>query len=263
MNQTNTAPAEATIGHNNPPSEFELFAQELTNNHAKTLARAQALIQAGQKLPAKIADAADPADTASKLTTLVKQITTCFNAVEDARTKEKKPYLEKGAMVDTFFNANKTALDAIKKKSLSMLKVYSDDLHAAEQARMKEEAAHHASLSVAKTELAATLAPINVGASEAALEDALLSDNKAQKFEAAAAQSTGLVAIKATSGGATAARRTVKSIRIVDLNKLDLEALRLVIPLPALQTACNALLRQGITELAGCVIEENTDVVVR
>lgn len=246
------------MGHNKPPSDAEILTAKLLEDHAKVLERAKALVASAAKIPTEF----DDEENAQKVTTFIKQVTVCKNALEDARKVAKAPSLLEGKMVDTFFAAHDSSL----KKAIADAKIpldkYTDKKDEAERQRLREaEAAKNAEVEAMMT-VAVAVASTDVGAGEMALEDALMAEADAGKLKVASQAKTGLGSVR-TDDGATAYKKKTTVGEIVDVGKLDLNALRFLIPLPALQTALNGYIRAGGTELAGTRIWEKSETVVR
>lgn len=245
------------IGHNNPPSDAEILAKKLAEENEKVLTRAKELKEAAKKIPEKIEDD----ETAEKAVTMIKLLSNCNKALEDARTKAKEPFLAQGRMVDTFFKAHKESMDTASLKAKKPLDEYLKEKHRLEQVRLAEAEALKRQEAQNLMAVAAVVAESDVGAAEVAFEDALEAEISSNKMAVASQSTSGLVAARSEVG--TAALRTRKVGEIVDISKLDLEALRFLIPIPALQTALNGYIRAGGTELKGAKIYDETTTMVR
>lgn len=252
----NTQPA--TIGHNQPPSDAEILTAKLLADHAKVLERAKALVASAANIPAEF----DDEENAQKVTTFIKQVTVCKNALEDARKTAKEPSLLEGRMVDTFFKAHDTSLSKVIADAKIPLGKFTDKKIQAERQRLLEAEAAKKAEAEAMMTVAVAVASTDIGAGEMALDDALMAEADAGKLKVASEAKTGLGSVR-TEDGATAYVKKTTVGEIEDINKLDLNALRLLIPLPALQTALNAYIRAGGRELAGAKIWEKSETVVR
>lgn len=93
-------PAQATIGHNNPPSDMEVFSQRMKTVYQDTFDFAEKLLAAEERLPAEVTDDV----TSGKLGDMIKQLKNCDKSLNAARTEEKELYLKGSRMVDGFFN---------------------------------------------------------------------------------------------------------------------------------------------------------------
>lgn len=248
--QNNTLPA-AGIGHNSQLVDPALLAQD----HAKTLARVEALAQAAGRIPD------DPNDEeAQGLADFKKQITTCESAIEEARKQAKEPYFRAGQFVDTFFKAPINVLADAKLQVNRSLKVYMDrkdkeekDRRAAEELRLKAEAETRA-------KAAAVLAENNMpDQADALLDQAIQSETEAQQYSAAIQSNPNPTKVRGVTG-ATVSYQTRIVGEIVNRHELDLEALRPYLPLAALQTALNAYIKAGGKTLRGANIKEEKSV---
>lgn len=246
--QTNLQPAG--MGHNSQMVDPALLAAD----HAKVLERVEALSQAAGRVPE------DPtAEEAAKLADMKKQITTCEGAVEDARKNAKDPYFRAGQEVDNFFRAPSKVLADAKTKVNAAIKRFIDkeerrkaEERQAEEERLRKEAAD-------KAAAAAVLEQNNMSnQAEAMLEDAIKSESQAGQFAQARAENPNPVKVRGALGSVSYTTRTVGVI--IDRNKLDLEALRPYIPLPALQTALNAYVKAGGSQLAGAEIKQEKSI---
>jgi len=247
-----------SIGANNPPNDTEILCAKLVEDNAEILKRAKDLIDASDRIP----DSFENDDVAQKATDFIKKINVCKKAIEESRVTAKEPFLVQGKMVDTFFkahaNALELALNKAKKPLDAFIKIKADEerkrLQEAEELKRKE--------AEALASVAAAVSNTDVGAGEVAFEDALEAEVMANKMQVASQAKTGLGAVRTESGVTASTRRTTVG-EIVDVAKLDLETIRFLIPLPALQTALNAFIRNGGTELAGAKIWEKIEAVVR
>lgn len=248
----------AGIGHNNPPSEIELYAKTIADNSAEVAKRAKDLIETAKKVPPVIQDE----ETAEKATLYVKQLTECLKRVEDARKKEKAPWDLRADMVQTYFKGYSVPLTKSKEMVLGYLDKYVKAKDEAEKQRLREEQQRQAEAAKAMTSVAIELEKVDTGAAELALEDALMAETKAHKYDAAIAAPAGRVAVR-TDTGASSSLRTTWHGEVLDLGALDLEALRFHLPAAALQQAINAFIRTGGRELRGAKIYSKTETVVK
>lgn len=248
----------AGLGHNNPPSDAEILSAKLAEENEKVLKRAKDLIESSAKIPEKF----ENDETAEKATEYIKQVRTCKNAIEEARTKAKEPFLVHGRMVDTFFKAHDKALEIALEKAKKPLNAFVQEKAELERQRLRDAEEQKRKEAEALASVAVAVSNIDVGAGEVAFEDALEAEVMANKMQVASQAKTGLGAVRTESGATASTRRTVVG-EVVDISKLDLETLRYLIPADALQKALNAFIRNGGTELAGAKIWEKIEAVVR
>lgn len=247
-----------SIGANNPPSDAEILSAKLAEDSADILKRAKDLIDASGRIPEKFEDD----ETAEKATDYIKRVNTCKKAIEDARTKAKEPFLVQGRMVDTFFKAHDKSLEAALDRAKKPLNAFVQAKAEAERQRLREAEEQKRKEAEALASVAVAVSGIDVGAGEVAFEDALEAEVSANKLQVASQAKTGLGAVR-TESGVTASTRKTTVGEVTDISKLDLETLRYLIPVDALQKALNAFIRNGGTELAGAKIWEKVEAVVR
>lgn len=251
----------ATIGHNNPPSEIEILKGKLAENNAKALKRAEALIQAADRVPNEIADQA----TADKITDLEKLIGVCLKALEEGHEVEKRPFLTMGRVVDEFFRDPRATLEAAKKRIKVIQTKFLVDRENAERKRRSEEEEKR------RKEAAATLAEAQkleaegkLSAAEKALDQAVKIEDDADFFGAAATQTGSSVAVsKGEATGAKSSLRYVKVGELIDKNIVDLEALRPYLKPDHIQIAINMAVKAGAKEIKGVKIWDKPDATTR
>lgn len=252
------AQENAGLGHNNPPSDAEILSAKLAEDSSDILKRAKDLIDAADRIPETFEDDG----VAEKAAEYIKRVNTCKKAIEDARTKAKEPFLVQGRMVDTFFKAHDSALTTALDKAKKPLNAFVQAKAEAERKRLKEAEEQKRKEAEALAAVAVSVSSIDVGAGEVAFEDALEAEVMANKMQVASQAKTGLGAVR-TESGVTASTRKTTVGEVTDISKLDLETLRYLIPVDALQKALNAYIRNGGTELAGAKIWEKIEAVVR
>ena len=254
---------EATIGHNNPPTDAEILKSTLAESNADLLNRAAELIAAADRAPAKIEDE----ETEQKITAFLGSIAKCEKSFAGKRVAEKEPYLTLGRVVDGFFKNHMDALDKARRKvkpALDARLLWKRE----EQRRLDREAAEERTrLANEQAAEAARLEAANkpIAAAEAmttALNTEATANRMAEKAE-------GKISVVArSSDGASANLRSVWKIEQTDRNKLDLELLRHHFTDDAVQMALNSHLRtmQKPVEgqpVMGARIWEHTESVVR
>lgn len=132
---TPVATAEASIGHNNPPSLVNEAVQAMEAAVAPYRDRAEQLVAAADR--AAVIDH----DTAGKAADLVKMIRVCHTAIEDARKAVKEPYLEAGRKIDAVGKQYTDPLANAKRKVEDKIDVFQREERArleAERRRMEE-----------------------------------------------------------------------------------------------------------------------------
>jgi hypothetical protein len=251
------------IGHNNPPSDPALMAEMLAENNAKALKRAEALIEAADRVPAEIADQ----DTSDKITDLEKQITVCWNVLEEARKTEKRPYLNLCEVVQTFFAAPQDTLAAGKKRIKAIQTKFLIAEEEKERKRRAELAAQQKAESDRQAAEAAKLEQEGrKSQADAVMEKAVAADHDAAFFsEAAKATGSAVAVSQGEMTGAKTSLRYVPTGEIEDMATLDLEALRPYIKAADAQKFLNAFVKvNGITrQIKGAKIWNKPDAVTR
>lgn len=253
--------AEATIGHNQPPSDAELLQDKLAASNAQRIERYNQLMDAVDRAPKECADE----ETAGKLADMTKLLTACAKDFETSRVGEKEPYLTLSRMVDGFFRRYTDALEAAKKKLNTPLSNFMVEKErkqraeaAAEEKRKRDEAdrlaREAAEQEAAKMpELAAETMSQAVAADKAA-------DKLEKKAEAPAAD------LSRTRGnfGSVASLRKKWVAENINFQTIDLEALREHIPRDAIEKAANAWARRNQSNtLKGALVHEVHDAAVR
>lgn len=251
---------QATIGHNNPPTDAELFAERMQEKHGQLLDRINALLEDARNVPNEVTDDAG----ANQLADLVKNITKATKDADAVRVDEKEPYLSMGRVVDAFFKTRAAdALGSAKTNVNRPLTAYLERKAAEERARLAEEARKAREKAEAEAKIAADLEAAKLKtASDAALEQAAMTEARAAKLELQAEAKPAALS-KVSSGQSTAGLRTRWVGEVLSREDLNLEALRQHLPADALQKALNSFIAAGGRTLNGARIYEQTEAVVR
>lgn len=254
---TNTAP----IGHNNPPSDVEVFGERIKENHADLLARYAQLIQGAELAPETVEDE----DMCQELTNHVKAMRECFKSMEALRENEKEPYLKGGRMVDGFFKFYTTKIEGFGKKLTDRINIYQTKKAEAErqrklaeamELRRKAEEEQRLALEAEKAKATALADEIMAGAG-AYQEQA----NEAQKQ--AEAKPVELSRVR-TQQGALATVQEVWIGEIIDFDNLDMEALKPYFPRSEIEKAVqNKARTTKKDDLRGAKIYATTKTVIR
>lgn len=245
------------IGHNNPPSDEELFAQRMAEGHTQLLEEADRLARAKAK-------PCDSDDYAERLTNYIKRINVTVTSLEKLRVNEKAPILKQGKVIDGYF---KTITDTLEQRKREANKPLSDWLRhkAEEEQRLRREAAEK--IRKDAEEKAAEAARL---AAESKQEEAVAAQQSAERIEAHAINmhasaetlTADMAQIKSDKGG-SASLRTRWVGTITARAELDLEQLRPHLKLEHLQSALNAFVAAGGRDIAGAKIEQISESVVR
>jgi chromosome segregation ATPase len=182
MNSTAIAP----MGHNQPPSDIEIIAENVQRLYPDILQRAEQLMQAVDRVPEKV----ESDEEAGKIGDYIKQITMCKKNLDAIRVSEKEPYLAKGRAVDGFFKPYAEKLTAIIEQIKPIQAEWVRKKEEAERRRREEEAARKAE------EAAALLREAERKRQEA---EALRIEQERQAREAAAAAEAKRIAQEAAA----------------------------------------------------------------
>lgn len=248
----------ASIGHNGGPTLT--IEERLRVEHAEILHRVDQVRELSALIPRNIEDEA----TAEKTVEIVRSAKRAYNALDDARIAEKKPYLDGSRAVDGFFKQPLTTLDEIAKFLERGLSEFQR-----EKARKEREARLEAER-IAKEEaerkfqeaLDAERARAPTTETVAALTDAMKAEQEAKAAQTrASATITDLGRVR--SAGGTASVSTVWRFEIEDWFAIDLNKLRGHLTRGAIEQAIGDYVRKGGRSLDGVRIYEDVKTVVR
>lgn len=253
-------------GSNHPPRDLltgDALREKLTDDNLALLSRRDELLAAADRVP----DIADE-ETASKVSDFIKQLMALHKTSETARVGTKEPYLEGGRGVDGFFKAITDPVAKAKAAVERKLTQYLRD-KADRERREREEQARLAREEQDRRDREAREAAAKIK-SEQDLADAIERERLAKVAEADTTKAENAAAAKPaelsrTRGeyGSVSSLRTSWTFRDLDRAQLDLEMLRQHIPADGLEKAVRSFIRAGGRSLAGVVIFETTDAVVR
>lgn len=243
----------ATIGHNNPPTDAEILKDYLKNNNAEILEEAENIEVEKEFLPNPVTTD----DAAIKITDFIKRVNDCNKKLEAAREANKAPYFQAGKTVDAFFKEYKSKLEGtsvdLKKPLLSFQQAKADEaarLAKIEEDRLKKEAEE-------KLLEATVQEAVGSCTADTLLEDAIKSEKQAEK----AGNVVGLGAVKGSVASSGIRKRMVGELESLD--RLDIVKLKRFFSEADIQKAINAMVASGIHECAGVKIYEKQEVVVR
>jgi hypothetical protein len=251
------------LGHNKPPTDAEMIRENLAEKNAKAIKRAEALIAAADRVP----EAVNDTETSEKITDLEKQITVCWNALENARKDEKAPYWDMCKVVDGFFNETLlSGLDAAKKR---VKKIQTNFLVDQEKKERERRAGLERQAQVKRDAELAEAAKLEqegkLSQADAKVEKAIVHDHDAAFF-GVAAQAKG-ASVAASTGELTGARSSLRYTwtgEILDANNAALrDALWNLVPLDAKQKALNTFVKLGGREVGGAKIWEKPEATTR
>jgi hypothetical protein len=266
----------ATIGDNNPPSEAEIISQRLRDEHEPLLAEARGLIERAKALPERI----ESDEQAGELGDYIKEVNASRKKLESTRVKEKQPHLDAGKTIDGFFKTPDEYLDKAKRRAQMPLDTYLKEQAEAERQRRIAEAeaqrieaqrlakeayerAEAERLAREAAEAANKPAPTAPSQAEQVFVQAQVAEQKAATMEQKAEARPAQLASARGFGGSRTSLRTVWRGSIVDRRSLDIATLFPYISDEALQKALNAYVQAGGRTLAGAIIKEESEAVVR
>ena len=243
------------IGANHPPSDEEILRQKLEEKSCDLRRRYDDLIASLERMPA----VCESDDMAGKMGDMAKILSACEKEFEAQREAEKKPYLNLGRAVDSFYRAYSDGLEAGKKKVLARLQPF---------LRKKEEEARRAALEESRRQReeaerlaqeAASLAAAKMtqAAAETINEAARLDDEAARAARKAEETKASEFARTRGSYGSVATLGTKWVGEIISRDELDIVRLLPYLSLDSLQKALNAYVKAGNRELKGARIFED------
>jgi hypothetical protein len=229
------------IGDNNPPSDIEILNAHLKSQYDGMEDRVANLYEAANRVP----DIKD-AETADKVTILIKQIAVADKNATKCKGDEKRPHLDANKAIEAYFKPFSEMLSKAKKVASAKLTAYQ-----VEQRRLADEAAKKAreeAEAKAKAEREAAQNEVEKQRAEKALE-------KASNIKAADTSVR-------TDYGQTSSLRTKTVFAIEDRSKVT------AILLPYLSDddilkAARAAHADGVTEIPGVSITQEKQAVVR
>ena len=136
MTTTAAVPAEGGLGHNNPPSTYEVFAEKIKEKYPDNINQTKRLLEAEHRIPAEVNDD----ETSGKLGDFIKQLTAARKALDAIRVGEKEVYLEGSRMVDGVMKKLMEPLEQCKERVQKIQTDYLERKRQAEVRRQQEEA---------------------------------------------------------------------------------------------------------------------------
>lgn len=248
--------AVAGIGHNSQAMTLE---ERLASDHETLRASVTAALDAARALPSAVESDEDVA----RVSPIVKMLISLTGKAEDARVREKEPYLDGGRRVDAWFADIKKRLQTAKDILDRRNKAYLDAK--AKLERERREAAERAAREETERRLREARAAEEAGrpvAAEMALEEAASADTKANALSAAATASVKDLA-RVRAADTTTSLKTEWAFEIEDLGKVDLLAIRAFLPQSAIEQALRGAVRAGYRQIPGVRIFEVTKTTYR
>lgn len=223
MPDTTPPPAEATIGHNQPPPDALTLVERLTAEHSDLVKRAEDLTEAigrfndavtvddnGRKVM-RISDD----ETEKRATDFAGQLAKAVKSLEGARETAKAPFWSACLTVDGFFKNLSRPLDDAKKRIADLLTRYKVAKQEAERRRVEEEQrclreeAERKAREAAEAERAAEAARKQAEAAQPALQPVVQQVAEAHQERAAEAETQAVAAVVAADAIADSAEARV------------------------------------------------------
>lgn len=259
----NNALQKPNLGHNNPPVDTNELNEYLKTEHAPILDDARNLIQRAQEM-VKDNPAISDDELSGKFSDMIKEITATTKKIETTRVGEKEPFLAGGRTVDSFFKRVTDTLDKTKRAMNMPLTGYLTEKQNAERRRIAAEAEEKRKLAEAQLNNAVALDEAGMGkAADNTMAKADANTQAAVKLEGQVQAATPAELSRTRGESSLASLRTEWKGRIVDVDRLDLEKLRHLIGIEALQKAVNAYVKAGNRELNGAIISEESTATTR
>lgn len=251
------------LGHNNPPTDIDQLKEYLKDTHSPHLDESRNLIQRAKDMMGENPAIGDD-ELCGKFSDTIKEITASMKKMESFRTSEKEPFLAGGRTVDSFFKIVIDALDKTKRAVNVPITGYLTEKQNAERRRIAAEAEEKRKLAEAQLNNAVALDEAGMGkAADNTMAKADANTQAAAKLEGQAQTATPAELSRTRGESSLASLRTEWKGRIVDVDRLDLEKLRHLIGIEALQKAVNAYVKAGNRELNGAIISEESTATTR
>ena len=256
----------APKNHNNPPSDLEILAEQITLRHVAIIRQAEAQIAMADNIPDGLQLGKDATCTAEQeasfLTDFVKKIQTVFKELERQRAGEKEPFLRQGQFVDTFFGDMKKKLQVAENKAMAPLNAYMQAKAWEEKYQREIEAE-----ALRQEQAMALRAAGDTSGKQAAeatkiIDHAITMTHAAEVATAAAAAPIQTMAAAKGKVGSAGLRKVWRGT-LKDKNGLDLSTLRPYLTEKVLQAALDAFVKAGGRRCEGAVIEEIIETKVK
>lgn len=245
----------AEIGHNKPPSDLEILKAALPEKYPEIVLEVKTISE--YQIPESVED-----DIKSgELTDFVKRVKEAVKDIEAAHKETKAPYWECGKYVDKWKSDYEITLSSIIKKAEKPILDFLNKKAEAERARQLEIAQAEQAKATALLEEAKAHedAGLNDVADEL-MNAAVKAETYAEKIESGDFQQN---AKTRSFGGVTSSSSKVWVATIESLQAIDLEALRPYFKEDEIQRALNAAVKNGVRELRGAKITEQSKLNIR
>jgi hypothetical protein len=252
------AAVAAGIGHNQgPPSSI---SERLSEQNKDLVGKVEALALRANAGPREIKSEKD----LDACGVLVKDASALMRQAEDARKREKQPFLDAGRDVDAFFRGPISRVERIYTAFSAVATDYQRKVaaearrKAEEEARKarEEEAVRLAAVQKAEAENRARHAENHAAKAEAAAE-------RAHAAEEVAKASAADLTRQRTDSGILATAKTEWSFEITDYAAIDLNALRMCFKREDIEKAIRLVVKNGVRELKGVRIFEDVKAAFR
>lgn len=231
------------LGHNKPP--VQTLPERLKEDHAELVGLVDAIAARANDLPKEIGD-----DEQLKLVAEVGAVAAAEWAnTDNARKREKDPFLNASREVDAFFKPFLERLERIKKLLAQRAAKYQDDKEAAAR-RLQEEAARAARAELEERRKAAEEAA-RAGRTDDAMDE--LREAEAAETALREAEAAPEVETVRTDSGVTVAGRKEWAFEIADYDAIPLSKLKPYLDREAVEKAIRSYLKfaKGDAKLEG------------
>lgn len=240
------------IGHNNAP-----LSELLSETHAPLRMSIEELLDDLAIVDGPIASD----DANSKAAEFIKAVIGLTKQTEDAREREKKPFLDAGRDVDAFFKGLSTPLTMAKTSVQKHMTAFMDAKVKAERAAQAE--AERVAREEAARKLAEAEAQQGTAKGDAALDDAVRLEGYADDAAKIVAMRPAEIAKTTTATGVTATLKTEWTFEIEDGKRIPLETLRPYLSQEVIAKAIASAVKMGVRDIPGVRIFEQSKAMVR
>ena len=246
--------------HNNPPTDLELLKEEVLLRHIDVVQEADKYIALATKIPPTFGND----EEANFVSDFIKKVKKCTKALEKSRKEEKEPYLRKGDYVYGIFSEIITKLNlAADRANIPLTGYLNKKAYEEQKAREAEFAALNAERekALAEVQKMVTQAPQMHTFMEAV--DHLNTVSHVAEVAQKAAEAP--IAAMAQAQGTISQAALVKTWqgKLVNLETLDLNKLRLFISRGALEDAITRFVKNGGRQCDGVEIKEIVEAKVK
>jgi len=220
--------SQAPIGHNKPPTDKEI----MDNKYSDLLERLEKVADKTTEVVSDLREknngkpSINSDEDVSKVAPLAKEAKSINSELEDIRIEEKKPHLEAGRAVDSYFKSHKERAERIFTTLEHLASDFQNRKIAAERAAAKAEAERREKEAQRLREEAEKAKRKETA--ERKLAQAEYEENRADAaIDDANASNAELGSVRSENGTILASARTVWDFTINDYDKIPLDQLRI------------------------------------